>query len=152
MSLWPDNDLEDALQIVQQNLAQNRYTSLSQDHSQLVREHYRNQLTMPVAGQEVNIYSPAGLLLATGYNRIVVGDYGAYLEIPEKNIILPNICVKPGQEYRFNPEYKVKYFWMMPRDNSHVKIYFQQRKVDYADYQPGMYYISPGEVKISAKT
>jgi len=64
-------------------------------------------------------------------------------------IINENICVQKGQEYRINDDnYKnnVKYHWLTCKDNSNIKIYFQQKPVNYADYKPFMYYISPFEI------
>ena len=42
--------------------------------------------------------------------------------------------------------YKVKYQWYTAKDNSHCKLYKQMKPVAYADYQEGMWYISPFEV------
>lgn len=39
----------------------------------------------------------------------------------------------------------VKYIWMTIADGSNIKIYKQKKKVAYADYRSGMFYISPHE-------
>ena len=78
-----------------------------------------------------------------GYKRIVVGDYGAYIEIDPEDIIQENIKNKwPGK-----PKRPVKYIWMQTKDKEKTKIYFQQATVKYADYIPGMYYIDPKDIK-----
>ena len=41
---------------------------------------------------------------------------------------------------------KVKYLWLTIKDNSCIKIYYQKKSVDYADYKPGMLYVSVHEV------
>lgn len=101
-----------------------------------------------------NIYSKGGTLIATGYNRVVIGDYGAFVEFDKTQVIKQNIKVKVGQEYRYNDKQyseNVKYLWLTAKDNSDCKIYFQKKTVNYADYKEGMFYISPYEVKIELK-
>lgn len=65
------------------------------------------------------------LPIATGYQRIVIGDYGAYIEIPPRMIIVDNLKIKSGEEYRFQERYKnVKYYWLCPITDEEVKIYW----------------------------
>ena len=80
----------------------------------------------------------------------MIGDYGAFLEITGEQVNRDVIRVQPGQEYRLRePRYAehIKYIWMTVPDGSDIKIYWQQRTVEYADYKPGMYYISPFEIR-----
>lgn len=117
-----------------------------------VREKYR--LSLPewceLSGNfNVPLFSLDGTQISSGYNRIVIGDYGAFVEISSENIIKDNIFCKPGQEWRNSDEsfaQNIKYLWLTTKDNSNCKIYFQKKKVTYADYIPGMYYISPYEI------
>lgn len=94
------------------------------------------------------IHSLNGTLIATGYNRIVIGDYGAFIEFDVEQVVEDNLKVRKGQEYRINdPKYGgEKYYWFTPRDNSDMKVYYQKRTVTYADYKPEMFYVSPYEV------
>ena len=141
-------NIESILQKIKTNIEYNQYTPLPKQESELIREYYKSQLTLPVEGQQINIYSLKDTLISMGYSQIIVGDYGAYLEISSDQIIRENIKVKVGQEFRFDSKYKVKYYWYEPIDGSDVKIYLQKRKVKYADYRRGYYYISPSEVVI----
>ena len=85
-----------------------------------------------------------GHLVATGYTRVVVGDYGAYVEIAPEDLVV-QLQLQPGQEWRANTAYvtsrqlSIKYLWYHFRG---VKVYFQLAGVKYADYQPGYYYIA----------
>lgn len=102
-------------------------------------------------GAAVPLYSPGGLKLCNRYNRIVIGDYGAFVEILPEDIIHENIKVKQGQEYRDVDERyakHTKYSWLTSNDQTNIKIYFQKKPVDYADYVPGRYYISPYECSV----
>lgn len=96
------------------------------------------------------LYSLDGVLLCNKYKRIVIGDYGAFIEVENDDIIIENLKVKPGEEYKINdPRFaeRVKYFWYIPKTGYQTKCYFQQKSVDYADYQPNCWYVSPYEVK-----
>lgn len=89
-------------------------------------------------------------VIAKSFIRIVTGDYGSFVEVDKSMMIRNAICCKKGEEYRFrNPNFSanVKYFWYTAKDESDVKIYYQQKEVTYADYLPGKFYISPHELK-----
>lgn len=99
-----------------------------------------------------NLCSLDGTVLCKGYSRIVVGDYGAFVEISPEQIYKEALQCKPGQEYRYQDKRfagNVKYLWLTAKDRSCCKIYLQKKKVSYADYVPGMYYISPYEVDVT---
>ena len=90
-----------------------------------------------------------GIHVSNGYNRIVIGDYGAYIEISPELMIKDNICLKPGQEYRLTERYKnVKYYWYCLKEDLNFKIYYQRHTVAYADYLPKMCYISPDNIQV----
>ena len=98
------------------------------------------------------LYSLDGTLLCNGYTRIVIGDYGAFVEISPQQIRKEALRCQPGQEYRQQDDRfsaNIKYLWLTAKDNSSCKIYLQKKTVSYADYLPGMYYISPYEVDIT---
>lgn len=122
-----------------------------------VRERYRAALPKWCdldGNAKQRLYSLDGTLLCTGYTRIVIGDYGAFVEIAPSRIVKNNICCKPGQEYRYSADRfaaHVKYLWLTAKDKSDCKVYFQKKRVSYADYIPGMYYISPYEVFVNPK-
>lgn len=96
------------------------------------------------------LYTLNGSLLCSSYERVVVGDYGAFVEFGPAQASENTFVVAPGQEYRIkDPRYSknIKYEWYTVNDGSNVKIYKQKRRVTYADYLPGMYYVSVHEVK-----
>lgn len=99
--------------------------------------------------QNCPLYSSEGTMICTGFDRIVIGDYGAFIEISPNKICSSSITCKKGQEYRSQDKKfadRVKYLWLTTKDTSDCKIYLQKKTVAYADYIPGMYYISPYEV------
>lgn len=101
---------------------------------------------------DMPLYSRQGTKIADTYDRIVIGHYGAFIEIDPKDMDMDNIQCEKGQQYRINnPQYanRVKYQWFTTKDDTHCKLYFQQKGVVYADYKPDKWYISPYEVMTS---
>ena len=72
-----------------------------------------------------NLYLKNGTLFATGYNRIVHGERGDYVEF-ERDQIVPK-----------------HYWWLIPETDPETKVYFQKKTVKYADYKIGKYYVDP---------
>lgn len=105
-----------------------------------------------VGGVETTImplYSLSGTKIADKYDRLVIGQYGAFLEIDPKDICKENVECEKGQEYRIKNPYfinRIKYQWFTTNDDAHPKLYSQLKGVVYADYQPNKWYVSPYEV------
>ena len=137
---------------IEQCINQYHYKPLPPDVSAKQRKLYFKELPpeWDIHGNlNCEIYDTYYNPVAHGYSRIVIGDYGAYVEIPIEKMILDNIIIKPGEEYRFKPEYKnVKYHWYCLQQNHYLKIYYQKNRVAYADYKPEMFYISPYELRL----
>lgn len=85
-----------------------------------------------------------GVLICSDYTRIVVGDYGAYLECTPEQLLVA-LTVPEKQQWRLDKNFlsskniNIKYEWY---EYQGVKVYLQCNTVKYADYQPGFYYIS----------
>lgn len=130
----------------------NGYRPLSNQKSKEVREYCLNQLPSwcNITGDNISLFTMNKTMFALGYDRIVIGDYGAFIEYSFKHIIEEVYKVQEGQEYRFeDAKYKdnVKYYWSTINDFSGIKIYYQQKTVTYADYIPQKFYVSPYEVQ-----
>lgn len=124
------------------------YKKLPGDLSNKYRIFFRNNVPdfLHVSGGGM-LYTSNGSLICESYRRIVIGDYGAFVEF-DKQPENTEFIVAPGQEYRINDERyskNVKYIWLTIDDGSGIKIYHQKKKVAYADYLPGMYYVSVHE-------
>jgi hypothetical protein len=139
--------------MLQDELAEKyKYKKLPKELSKKVRKEYLKLLPtiLKIDGDlDFKIYSKEGTLISNGYNRIVIGDYGAFIEFNKEQIVKENIIIKKGEEYRINDEKysdKIKYFWLTAIDDSDIKIYYQQKTVSYADYIPNVFYVSPFEI------
>lgn len=90
------------------------------------------------------IASIGGFQICSKYDRVVVGDYGAYLEFREEDLLV-ELSITPGQEWRTDAEYiakrglNVKYVWL---EYQGIKIYYQLGTVTYADYLVDRFYVS----------
>jgi hypothetical protein len=106
----------------------------------------QNGRPIPESGSSAcRFYSASGTWLASGYNRVVIGGRGAYLEYAPENMCLENLHIPAGQEWRLQYE-KAYYIEHCSSDDANVKVYQQLRRVDYADYQIRMFYIAPADV------
>ena len=129
------------------NLAERyKYHKLTPQLSEEMRQLYK--LNVPSFLSTVQpLYTSADTLICSSFTRIVIGDYGAFVEFSSTQANKDAFCIAPGQEYRLEERYKnCKYIWLTIPDSSHVKIYYQKHTVAYADYIPGMYYVSVHEV------
>lgn len=127
-----------------------KYKPLSDELSKKYREFFTENIPdwLPLEGGTTPLYTSAGSIITCRYDRIVVGDYGAFIEFSGP-LYDGQFEIAPGQEYRVHDERyssKVKYVWLTVNDDSKVKIYHQKRTVNYADYKADMYYVSVHEV------
>lgn len=124
------------------------YKPLPSSLSVAQRKQYFQELPSwcKINGDSCILYA-GSLPISNGYQRIVIGDYGAFIEIPPRLMIIENLKIKPGEEYRLQERYKnIKYYWFCTITDEKVKIYWQKHSVKYADYIPQMFYVSPYEV------
>ncbi len=87
---------------------------------------------------EATIYTSNGTPIATDYTRVVFGKRGGYVEFTPEQIVNA-IIYKPSQRHVFFTEWRT--------EGDHVMVYEQRRRVKYADYRVGMWYISPGDLQ-----
>lgn len=142
----------DVPQMIESLVKKFSYKPLSPQLSQIMRKFYIENLPLPpefkdLKGRRIVLLSSCGTVLLQEYDRIVVGDYGAFIEFTRP---ASPLIVEKGQSYRQQPRYKnnVKYDWLTLQDDSHIKVYHQKRTVKYADYLVGKYYVSPYQIKI----
>ncbi len=107
---------------------------------------YANRLLLPLEGQrDVRFYTGSGTLIATGYERVVIGKRGPYIEFRPEQLNHSVLATPTDQQWRHLPRYagRIYYHELRSQDGAKVKVYVQRKTVDYADYKVGMCYISP---------
>jgi len=108
---------------------------------------YEKRIKIPLTGNdETAFYTKCGLLIATGYKKIVIGQRGPYVEFLDKHINLTSIHMPESEKWRITSE-DAYYMEYRSTDESNVKLYFQKRVVNYANYKIGYFYISPFDLK-----
>lgn len=108
---------------------------------------YSKRLKIPMIGDNfTKFYTHLGQIVAQGYNRIVIGDRGPYIEFEPEMIYRTSVFMPEDQEYRLTSK-NVYYLEYRTIDISNIKIYAQLKTVTYADYLPGKCYISPFDLK-----
>jgi len=132
-----------------------KYKKLPGELSEKYRKYFSDNIPDFLKGSEAlctPLFTYCGTLLCGRFERIVIGDYGAFVEFDGFDANLDKFVVARGQEYRLNdPRYliNVKYEWFTVNDGSNIKLYRQKRHVDYADYLPGKWYVSVHEVTLA---
>lgn len=96
---------------------------------------------------EVEITTKSGMVISTGFTRIVHGKRGSYLEVDSNYIVRDNIYIPKDVEWRQSPRYDYVYYdEYRSRDRSYTMVYLQRRRVAYADYKVGFWYMSVDDV------
>lgn len=114
-------------------------------------ENYIQRLQIPIFGDFDTIFKTKNnTLVAKGYQCIVIGGRGPYIEFSPEQIFRENVYIPENELKRIknNIYYYIEY---RTKDKAHVKIYFQKRVVDYADYKVGMFYVSPFDLLANDK-
>lgn len=120
-------------------------------------EEYKQRLAIPIDG----FRSPGTLFytkkgtdsISVGYERIVIGERGPYIEFERFRIKFSNIYMPEHKIWKLQSKYKdvVDYFEWRTRVD-YVKIYEQKKTVDYADYLIGKFYIDPCDLYLQDGT
>jgi len=93
-------------------------------------------------GLPIPLYFLDGTPFSSGYERVVHGGRGKYVELVKEQILV-DLCSHFDMEMpdRIEPK-PFYYYWLNPVGRAE-KIYWQINTVNYADYKIGYYYISP---------
>lgn len=99
---------------------------------------YASRIRLPLVGDDTtNFFTRSGSRLAIGYDRIVVGTRGPYVEFDISQL---------NQEIINSTDVEHYYYIELRTFPDNVKIYVQLHRVDYADYLPEKCYVSPFEL------
>jgi hypothetical protein len=114
---------------------------------------YTERLKISVDGDEItDFYSKSKVFIARGYKRIVIGERGPYIEFERKNFSSESNLIIPLTESWRTKSKNVYYVeWSACPNLDNIKVYFQKRVVDYADYKIGKFYISPFDLYVNKK-
>jgi hypothetical protein len=106
------------------------------DVSHGINLYYASRIVVPLSGDPaIPLYTSSGLIVATGFRRIVVGGRGPYVEFDDQQVVRDSILLTPIHHYYYD-EWRTK-------DSANVKLYHQRATVSYADYLVGMWYVAP---------
>ena len=115
---------------------------------------YSDRLNLPVDGNDsIRFYTQNGLLIATGYQRVVFGDISTvhgmtkkqpYVEFTKEQLNLENIAMPSQQKWRVSNKASL-YIEYRSRDYCNVKI--MEQKSNDRPLKQGMCYISPFDLR-----
>lgn len=116
---------------------------------------YEDRLRIPLEGKNhTRFVTRTGLHVATGYTRIVIGERGPYIEFLPGHLIWDNLHIPDDEKYRQDDPWwmdRVDYVEWRTNDDANVKVYEQQKTVDYADYRVGLLYIDPCDLFVEGE-
>ena len=111
------------------------------------RERLEMHVGLPEQGGPMRFLLLNGERFAMAYVRIVFGDRGPYIEFAGEHIVArlephfaENRLWLPPED---GPLY---YLWLQPVLDPNVRVYWQAKRVGYADYRRGMYYVAPDQL------
>jgi len=87
---------------------------------------------------ELPIFTKNGIPVADSFVRIVHGGRGAYVEFD--SLYKQHLHIPEKEKWRVN---STRAYYIEYRTYDGVKVYYQKKPVDYADYKIGRWYISP---------
>lgn len=121
------------------------YSPLDPEDSKTICAYFRKHIYLPLDGNNTTeFYNSDNTLVAKGYTRIVVGDYGPYVEFNKHQVNLEQI----KNRWTTNDlTKKIKYIWMQTQDTVRTKVFKQVDTVPYADYKVGRYYVDPSDLR-----
>ena len=98
---------------------------------------YVNRMLLPLEGSnDISFHTKSGLAVADGYERVVIGERGPYIEFNKEQIRSENFRLIDDPTHKYFMEYR-------SNCDHNVKLYYQLLYVNYADYKIHKYYISP---------
>ena len=87
-------------------------------------------------------------MIANGYNRVVYGKRGAYVEFEPGHFIPNTLYIPDAQKWRLDHDHAF-YIEYRTNDVAFVKVYHQRRTVGYTGYKIDKCYISPTDLYIN---
>jgi hypothetical protein len=94
-----------------------------------------------LTSSDATFITRSGLVIARGYNRVVSSERGSYYEFEDDFILKNNISMPDAELWRLDNQFAF-YHEFRTKDSEFVKLYHQQRLVDYADYKVGKWYVA----------
>jgi hypothetical protein len=142
--------MEEVLKHIAELVEKYKYRPLPIGLSVISRQLYRDNIPefLSIDGSTDGLITKSGKKITYyGYDRIVIGDYGAYIEFDaDRN----DFYAPDAQKWRLDDtKYSnIKYIHLCPIGDESVKIYYQLNPVKYAEYKPYKYYVSVFDVEV----
>jgi len=99
------------------------------------------------------VITKAGMIIARSHTRVVSSDRGSYVEMEEEAILEHNLHIPNREKWRTQLQWEDKIYYIEYRSNckTNAKVYYQTKRVNYADYKIGKWYVSLEDVDIKGE-
>lgn len=112
-----------------------------------VKSYYRDRLPAWAKikiSRKYPLKTKQGDKLCEAYEKIVVGDYGAYVEISASHLLIDQFIYIDEQDISENIDTRQKsYMTFVLNTDPDFKILFQVKSVAYGNFIPGRFYVNP---------
>lgn len=125
---------------INQYINKYNYRKLPEQEGKWAREFYRLNVPEWCIKPSQSLYTKEWTKFTIGFTRLVIGDYGPFIEF-SKEQIRREVIQKTDIDRLSIWKYTVK-------DKSNIRINYIKRKVDYINYKLEMFYVSPFEVEV----
>lgn len=143
-----DDDRPEIVRIIEQTVERdNQYRILKGRDREVARQYYtRKQCqyipfmnpAVQAPGKRFNLRAHDGTLLAHRYERVVVGDHGAYVEVNPTQLSTP---IRMMMQHTHGMAMRGAKNTVFHIDPPSLDVYRQDEHVQFADFAVGMYYL-----------
>lgn len=130
----------------------NFYQAMDKPKRYFYHNFYKERIPkgLPIHGTKRTLMTKKGVLISRGYEKIVIGDYGAYIQFSQNQAYLENIHIPEKECYKISSsKYRyIKHVIYHVIGEPAIDIFQQKELVDFADYIPDKYYIDVFSVKL----
>ena len=93
------------------------------------------------------IYTKNGIVVATGFERVVSSEMGTYMEFTKDQMVFSHIKIPQSTMWRKSKDWKDKVYYIEYRTQDGIMVYLQKRLVKYADYKIDYFYIAVNDLE-----
>lgn len=148
--------LDAFLRIQEKNKVLKQFKPLSGEVRERVRNYYKDEAAAMIryAPTEAKSIIIDNVKVATGYQRVVIGDYGSFIECLQEQMIMSNLALSEREQKRFtsakngNPINCVHYQCKNTTLRSPTLIRFQIGRCPWANFHPFRYYLDMNEATL----
>lgn len=97
------------------------------------------------------LFTKVGTPFCSGYSRVIISDYGPYIEIPQSLIDKSIVKRDLATETNIDMGTSSTRVWFYASDNSRMPLFMQAKTTNLGDFIPEYFYVVPSDVCVPSK-